>query len=73
MDVDQLRVLRAFVRQALDHHPLPWRVDRDWTYEVIDNDDELVIKLATPEDAQTVVDLAKEIAAVRKELEELDE
>lgn len=42
--------------KLLGQHPLPWRVDYDWTVEVYDARDALVIKL--PNDA-----LARELIA----------
>jgi hypothetical protein len=64
--MDPARLLRYFVRQAIDQHPLPWRVDRDWTYELIDRDGELVVKCQTPEDAYGLIELAFQLNAESK-------
>lgn len=45
------------IGKLLDQHPLPWRIDYDWTVEVYDARGSLVIKL--PNDA-----LASELIAV---------
>ena len=36
---------RHLVRPLLARHPLPWRCERDWTFEVTDASDAVVIKL----------------------------
>lgn len=45
------------INKLIGQHPLPWRIDYDWTVEVYDARDALVIKL--PNDA-----LARELIAV---------
>ena len=47
---------RHLVRPLLARHPLPWRCEVDWTAEVTDATDAVVIKLPS-------VDLAEELIA----------
>lgn len=44
-------------------HPLPWHIDIDWTVEVYDAKDRLVIKLMNAAEAQELIDFATELAA----------
>lgn len=41
-------------------HPLPWRVERDWTFEVIASDNAIIAKFADSISAQEFI---KEIEA----------
>lgn len=54
------------VRQVSLTHPLPWTIDRDWTWEVLDARGQVVAKCKTPGDAQAVVDLGKRLHAKRE-------
>jgi len=64
MEKDQNNlVLREVFFQVLLVHPLPWKVERDWTYEVIANDGVIVAKCKSNEDAETVIEFAKEFKA----------
>lgn len=40
------------------NHPLPWRVERDWSHEVGAEDGTIVAKCMTYEEAETIVDYA---------------
>ena len=48
----------AFVALAVVKHPAPWRVESDWTEEVIDADGRCVAKCRTRENAERLVALA---------------
>lgn len=50
-------IFQYVIDKLLGQHPLPWRLDYDWTVEVYDARDRLVIKL--PNEA-----LARELIAV---------
>ena len=54
---------RHLVRPLIARHPLPWRVDYDWTVEVYDANDQIVIKLMTAAQAQELIEFANELAA----------
>lgn len=36
------------VRQAVEKHPMPWRVEADWTWEVLDDNNDIVAKFPYP-------------------------
>lgn len=54
------------VRQVTLTHPLPWTIERDWTWEVLDARGQVVAKCRTPGDAQAVVDLGQALHAKRE-------
>jgi hypothetical protein len=54
---------RHLVRPLIAKHPLPWRLDYDWTVEVYDATDRLVIKLMNAAQAQELCEFAIELAA----------
>lgn len=41
-------------QQALQH-PLPWRIESDWTEEVIASDGYCIAKCETPEEAEAII------------------
>lgn len=49
-------------QQAL-RHPLPWRVESDWTEEVITSDGYCIAKCRTRAEAQAIIVVATERAA----------
>lgn len=60
---DDARAAHDIVRCQLLAHPLPWTVERDWTWEVTARDGAIVAKCMTPEDAGAVVAMAERIRA----------
>jgi hypothetical protein len=36
------------VRAAVEKHPMPWRVEADWSWEVLDANDDIVAKFPYP-------------------------
>lgn len=66
MSIDYPAITRLLMYVTLDRHPLPWRVERDWTYEVLDVAGAVVVKCPTPEIAADVVAEAERIDADRK-------
>ncbi len=44
-------IKREHVLPLLEKHPLPWRVEEDWTYEVTDSEDQVVRKCMTAAEA----------------------
>lgn len=63
-EVTRLRdVAHDVVWHAMLHHPLPWRVERDWTHEVTAADGTIVAKCMTHERAAAIIATAERIAA----------
>ncbi len=54
---------RHLVRPLIAKHPLPWRLDYDWTVEVYDAKGHLVTKLMNDAQAQELLAFATELAA----------
>ena len=54
---------RHLVRPLLDRHPLPWRCEVDWTAEVTDAADAIVIKLPSTALADELIVFATELSA----------
>jgi len=66
-------VVKFFVRGLLEKHPLPWYVDRDWTWEVLDNNNACLAKFQSDAAAHELVEFAKALAAAdAKAKEEAD-
>ncbi len=74
------RLAGRLVRLLLGQHPLPWRIEYDWTVEVYDSNHSLIIKVMNDAEANELIDLAKSIRAddaaaaieIEKLLEESD-
>ena len=45
------------------HHPLPWRVEQDWTHEVTAADGTIIAKCMTYDRAAAIVAMAQAIRA----------
>jgi len=54
---------RHLVRPLIAKHPLPWRLDYDWTVEVYDAKEGLVMKLMNDTQAQELLAFVTELAA----------
>ena len=54
---------RHLVRPLIAKHPLPWRLDYDWTVEVYDAKEGLVMKLMNDTQAQELLAFVIELAA----------
>ena len=54
---------RHLVRPLIAKHPLPWRVEYDWTAEVYDAKGRIVIKLMNGGQAEELIAFATELAA----------
>lgn len=53
---------RFLVRPLLARHPLPWRLEFDWTVEVTDAKDQIVMKLPHVNEATELIAFAQELA-----------
>lgn len=66
---------RRLVRHLMTGHPLPWRLEFDWTVEVTDANGAIVIKCIHADEANEIVTLANFLAvgdnAAREEFERL--
>jgi len=49
------------IKAIVADHPLPWTIDRDWTYEVLAADGTCVAKKMTYEDAAAFVATAEAV------------
>lgn len=56
---------------VLDHllleHPLPWRIDRDWTYEVLASDNTVIAKCKEYSEAEFLLQYAVKRRAYTEE------
>lgn len=53
-------------------HPLPWRIEQDWTTEVVASDGHIVAKCSA-EDAQKVIEWAESMEAkLSKDADEIE-
>jgi hypothetical protein len=64
--MDQV-ALRDVVFQLTLKHPLPWRVESDWTEEVVASDGHCIAKCAETETAEAIIATANRIAAELKQ------
>lgn len=53
-------LVRSLVKDNAVLFPLPWRIDNDWTYEVVAANAKTVAKFWLGVDAQKVADVANE-------------
>lgn len=56
-------VQSLLIGNLLGKHPLPWIVERDWTWEVLDACHRVVAKFPCAADARNLVDYATELDA----------
>lgn len=67
IDVEHAKVCadiaRHLVHRDMLNHPLPWRIEHDWTYEVTSVDGHIIAKGMTEEEAQQMIAFAESIAA----------
>lgn len=52
---------RALVFHLVCEHPPPWRVEQDWSFEVIAADGHVVAKCSASQDAEAIVEIASAI------------
>lgn len=62
LEVLPLRVQAQLVSLKLAVHPLPWRIDYDWTVEVIDAKGNCVMKLMNDAEAKAFITFAEALA-----------
>lgn len=56
---DHEMMLRRLLFQALLDHPLPWRIEEDWTKEVTASDGFIIVKCRTREEAGEFISFAE--------------
>jgi len=63
LDAEAVRsdIAHDVVLHNLIHHPLPWRVERDWTYEVTAADGTIITKCMSHERAMAIIALAEKL------------
>jgi hypothetical protein len=59
----EISLQAKLVRELLWKHPLPWRIEEDWTLEVTDVNHHVVLKCMTVEEANELIGFAKHVAA----------
>jgi len=62
---EALDIVDDLVRYAMNTHPLPWRIEDDWTREVTAADGAIVAKCMTFARAEAIIAAAERIAADR--------
>lgn len=67
-----LRPLQELLAYAVLIHPMPWRVDQDWTKEVLDNKGACVAKFMTVAEAQSLIDAAVAFKAAQPTKEQFE-
>lgn len=63
-------VIKFFVRGLLKRHPLPWRLEQDWTWEVIDANNTCLAKFRSDAAASELIDFATKLAVDDAKAEE---
>lgn len=58
---------QQLVRELLSTHPLPWRCEADWTVEVTDANNQIVIKLFRLDDANELITFAAKLSALDRD------
>lgn len=56
---EEVALLRSVLDVQLQTHPLPWRIERDWAFEVIAADGTCVAKYPTQAEAEALLALAR--------------
>lgn len=52
---------RYLLHRQIVVNPLPWRIERDWTYDVTASNDEIVAKCQTHGEAEEIIQIAEKI------------
>ena len=65
-------VARRMIIQAISDHPTPWRVEGDWSQEVIDRERRKVCSCTSQTEAELVVKAAEDMARYFQECEAAD-
>jgi hypothetical protein len=61
--LDYEAMARSLIFNQMLAHPLPWRIETDWTFEVMASDNYIVAKCGTRDGAEQIIDLANQIRA----------
>jgi hypothetical protein len=57
-DLNMTAWAKELLFRQLMKHPLPWTIDQDWTWEVLDSKGNCIAKFQTHGDAQAMIDAA---------------
>ncbi len=60
----------VLVRALITRHPLPWCIEQDWTFEVMDANNRCFLKMRTYAAASELIDHADRLAAEDKKADE---
>lgn len=63
------KMVRWLLIHQLINNPLPWTVDRDWTYEVKASNGVVIAKCPTHAEAQEIIKAAE---TIKRELDSID-
>ena len=55
------KMIRYLLFHQMLNNPLPWRVERDWAYEVTASNGAIVAKCQTHEEAEEIIQMAEKI------------
>lgn len=67
-----LRPLQELLAYAVLVHPMPWRIDQDWTKEVLDRNGDCVAKFMTVAEAQELIDAAMALKTAQSTDEQVE-
>ena len=57
----QEKVIRYLLHQQMFENPLPWRVEKDWSYEVTATNGQIIAKCRNHEEAVEIIGTAEKI------------
>ncbi len=66
----QEKMIRYLLFHQMLNNPLPWRVERDWTYEVTASNGQIVAKCQKHEEAMEIIETAEKI---KKQIGSIDD
>ena len=63
------KITRNLLFHQILSNPLPWEIDRHWTYEVKASNGTIIAKCSTHDEAQEIIEAAKKL---KNELDKID-
>ena len=64
------QMIRCLLFYQILNNPLPWKIERDWTYEVIAVNGQVIAKCQAHEQAMEIIRTAEKI---KKEIDSIDD
>lgn len=62
----QEQMIRSLLFRQIFNNPLPWRIERDWSYEVIASNGYIIAKCQKHQEAMEIIEKAEKL---RREIE----